>query len=305
MQALVTGGAGFIGAGVVAHLLEEGHGVRVLDNFSTGHRNNLPHGIEVVEADIRNASAVAEALRGVDTVFHLAACIGNVKSLEAPTEDSSVNVLGTVTLLEAARNASVRTVVYSSSAAIFGELHTATIDEQHPQEPISPYGVSKLAAEKHVLCFGRVYGIRSVCLRYFNVFGIRQRYDAYGNVIPIFAQRLKHRKALTIFGDGLQTRDFVHVADVAAANYLAATSTNQTGCFNVGTGTTITINHLAGMLQRISGCEVGVEHAPPRPGEVRHCRADISKIKGALGYEPRVDFEQGLRDYWAWFLEAT
>lgn len=289
----------------MARLREEGHLVRVIDNFSTGHRANLAGDTEVVEADIRDERAVTAAMAGIDTVFHLAACIGNVKSLEVPVEDSSINVLGTVTVLDAARKAGVRSVVYSSSAAIFGELQQTSVDEDHPQEPASPYGVSKLAAEKHVHCFGRIYGMRTICLRYFNVYGIRQRYDAYGNVIPIFAHRLKNEQPMTIFGDGSQTRDFVHVADVARANYLAATSTVRSGSYNVGTGTTITIKDLAEALQRLAGRSVDIVHAPARAGEVLHCRADITRIANDLGYAPTTDFGEGLRAYWNWFLEAA
>lgn len=302
MLTLVTGGAGFIGSTVVDRLLAEGHTVRVLDDFSTGHEANLAgKPVEILRGDVRDRALAARAVAGAQAIFHLAARIGNVRSLEQPIEDSETNVLGTLTIVEAARGAGARTFVYSSSAAIFGELHEEAIDEGHPQEPESPYGVSKLAAEKHVLCYGKVHGLRAVCLRYFNVYGVRQRYDAYGNVIPIFARRLLERRPLTIFGDGTQTRDFVHVRDVADANYRAATTDGVGGVFNVGTGRSITISALAGLMQEVSGRRVGVEHAPPRPGEVLHCRARTAKIEEALGFAARTDFTQGLREYWGWF----
>jgi nucleoside-diphosphate-sugar epimerase len=196
----------------------------------------------------------------------------------------------------------VRRIVYSSSAAIFGELIRMPIDEGHPQNPDSPYGVSKLAAEKHMLCFAKLYGITAVCLRYFNVYGVRQRYDAYGNVIPIFAQRLVDATPLTIYGDGEQTRDFVNVKDVAIANFLAATRAEVTAVYNIGSGTDITINHLVSQVQQCSGIKsVAVNYAPPRPAEVRHCRADISKVTRELGYQPSVGLEVGLKAYFDWF----
>ncbi len=302
-RALVTGGAGFIGSNVVHRLVAEGVPVTVLDDLSTGHAANLAGlPVSLVPGDIRDAPAVAAVMRGVTHVFHLAASVGNVKSVENPLADASVNVLGTLTVLEAARREGVRAVVYSSSAATFGELVTMPIAEDHPQNPDSPYGVSKLAAEKQVLCFGRLYGFRAVCLRYFNVYGVNQRYDAYGNVIPIFAERLCAGLPLTIYGDGEQTRDFVNVRDVAEANVRAALREVPGGVYNIGCGQSITINRLAEWLQRAAGVEAeAVRHVAPRPGEVRHCRADIAKARAALGFEPAADMAEGLRLYMDWF----
>jgi len=304
MKALVTGGAGFIGSNVVRRLVAEGWHVRVLDNLSTGYEANLSGlDVELVKGDVRDPAAVSKAVSGRTHLFHLAASIGNVKSLSDPVEDSDVNVIGTVRLLEAARRAGVRRVVYSSSAAIFGELITMPIAEDHPRDPDSPYGVSKLAAEKYVLCFAKLYGFTAVCLRYFNVYGVNQRYDAYGNVIPIFAQRLVEERPLTIYGDGEQTRDFVNVKDVAMANYLAATQAGESTVFNVGSGESITINRLASLVQSASGMDaVDVVHAEPRPGEVRHCRADVAKAKRMLGYHPSSDMAVGLKEYFEWFM---
>jgi UDP-glucose 4-epimerase len=302
MKVLVTGGAGFIGSTVVRLLLSKGHDVRILDNLSTGYLINVPKtDVEFIKGDVRDKDLVERAVKGIAVVFHLAASIGNVKSLNNPQEDSEVNVVGTVNVMEASRKAKVERMVYSSSAAIFGELLTMPIAEDHPQNPDSPYGVSKLAGEKHVLCFGRLYGMIVVCLRYFNVYGIHQRYDAYGNVIPIFANRLLSAKPLTIFGDGNQTRDFVNVRDVATANFLAATKATSSDVFNVGCGQNITINLLGDYVQRASGIATSIEYAPPRKGEVLHCRADISKIYRHLGFQPDTDILNGLREYFDWF----
>ena len=222
MKALVTGGAGFIGFNIVKLLLEFGHEAVVLDNLSSGYRQNLIPGVMFVEENVCNGNAVFEAMSGCQVVFHLAASVGNKRSIEHPITDSEVNVLGTLNVLEAARVHGINRVVYSSSAGIFGELKTLPIAEDHPQDPDSPYGTSKLAAEKMCLVYNKLYGMNNVCLRYFNVYGPHQRYDAYGNVIPIFANRVLKREPLTIFGDGEQTRDFVNVHDVAEANVLAA-----------------------------------------------------------------------------------
>jgi UDP-glucose 4-epimerase len=302
-KALITGGAGFIGSNLVRLLVEQGVAVRVLDSLSTGYLKNIEKlPVEFVRGDIRDFDAVRNAVAGVDVIFHLAAHIGNVKSVENPQEDVQINALGAVNLLEAARQASVRRIVYSSSAAIFGELLTMPIAEDHPQNPDSPYGVSKLAAEKYMLTYARLYGLTAVCLRYFNVYGVHQRYDAYGNVIPIFADRLVNEKPITIYGTGEQTRDFVNVKDVANANFLAATRAQQTGVYNLGSGSSITINTLAAYCQEASGIKaVDVVHAPPRRGEVLHCQADISKASAELGFIPNADILSGLREYFDWF----
>jgi UDP-glucose 4-epimerase len=254
-RVLVTGGAGFIGSNI-ARLVraETGADVTVLDDLSSGYRENLD-GLpaKFVEGDVRDARAVCAAIDGCDTVFHLAASVGNTRSIDNPLQDSEVNVLGTLQVLEAARHAGVTKVVYSSSAGIFGELKTLPIREDHPVEPDTPYGASKLCAEKHCLAYAKLYSIECVCLRYFNVYGVNQRYDAYGNVIPIFAHRVMHGQPITIFGDGEQTRDFVNVRDVAAANLGAARAAGVSGAFNIASGTRITINRLADLVAAASG----------------------------------------------------
>ncbi|MEZ5290848.1 MAG: NAD-dependent epimerase/dehydratase family protein [Vicinamibacterales bacterium] len=301
-KVLVTGGAGFIGSNIVRLARDRGHDVVVLDDLSSGYLENvagLP-GVTVVEGDIRDRAAVDRAIEGADAVFHLAASVGNTRSIEHPLVDSGINVLGTLTVLEAARHHGVRKLVFSSSAGIFGELKTLPIAEDHPVEPDTPYGASKLGAEKLCLAYAKLYPIECVCLRYFNVYGVRQRYDAYGNVIPIFAHRMLRGQPVTIFGDGEQTRDFVNVRDVAEANYRAAMNRGVSGAFNIASGTRVTINALVGLMAAASGLAPAVEHGPPRPGDVRHSLADVSLARDRIGYVPQVDLAEGLAEYMPW-----
>lgn len=300
MRTLVTGGAGFIGSNLVALLREEGHDVRVLDDLSSGWRKNVPDGVHLVEADVCDADAVNEAARGVETIFHLAASVGNARSIEHPIHDARVNVLGTLNVLEAARRGGARRVVYSSSAGIFGELRTLPIREDHPAEPDTPYGASKLAAEKQCLAYAKLYPLDAICLRYFNVYGLNQRYDAYGNVIPIFARHILEGTPLTIFSDGEQTRDFVNVRDVARANLQAALTDGVSGAFNLGSGTRITINRLVEVMQEVSGIRAQVRYGSARAGDVRDSLADVRAAREKLGYEPGVRMEEGLAEYMAW-----
>jgi UDP-glucose 4-epimerase len=213
---LVTGGAGFIGSNLVKSLVANGCEVAVLDNLSSGHRTNLDPFPQVrfIESDIREPDAVENAIQGATVVFHLAASVGNKRSIDDPISDAEVNVLGTLRILEAARAHKIRKVVASSSAGIFGELKTLPIREDHPIEPDTPYGSTKLCSEKLCLAYSKLHGLEAICLRYFNVYGPNQRFDAYGNVIPIFAFQMLRGEPLTVFGDGEQTRDFVNVADV-------------------------------------------------------------------------------------------
>lgn len=302
MKTLVTGGAGFIGSNIVRLLFEKGHQVTVLDNLSSGYPCNLDPFLEVrlIEGDVRDEATVKRAIAGVDVVFHLAASVGNTRSIEHPIEDSEINVIGTLRVLEAARQAGIRKIVFSSSAGIFGELKTLPIREDHPVEPDSPYGASKLAAEKLCLGYSKRYDVEAVCLRYFNVYGANQRYDAYGNVIPIFAHQILRGMSVTIFGDGQQTRDFVNVHDVAHANYQAALAEGVSGAFNIGSGTRITIKQLAELMIEVGGNRTAIEYGPPRPGDVRHSLADISAARQALGYKPSVELQEGLVEYMEW-----
>jgi len=237
---------------------------------------------------------------GATEVFHLAASVGNKRAIDNPIRDSEVNVIGTLNVLEAAREHGVPTVVLSSSASIFGELKTLPICEDHPLDPDSPYGVSKLAEEKHGLVYAKLYDMDVVALRYFNVYGPNQRYDAYGNVIPIFVFQMLDGKPITIYGDGEQTRDFVNVADVVDANIAASEVDGLSGAFNIGSGTQITINDLARMLHEIMGIPWNVECGAPRPGDVRDSLADITAAREAFGFGPKVEMYEGLVEYVAW-----
>lgn len=301
-KALVTGGAGFIGSNVVGLLVAEGYEVVVLDNLMSGYQRNLDAfaSVRFVEGDVRDAGLVSKVMDGVEVVFHLAASVGNTRSIENPVEDSEINIIGTLRVLEAARAAGVRKIVCSSSAAIFGELKHLPIDIDHPAEPDTPYGVSKLAEEKQCLAYAKLYDLETVCLRYFNVYGVNQRYDAYGNVIPIFADRMLRHQTLTIYGDGEQTRDFVNVRDVARVNLLAARASGVSGAFNIASGESVTINRLVEMMREASGINPSVEYAPPRKGDVIHSRAEIAAAREVLGYEPEVGMEEGLRQYMDW-----
>ena len=300
MKALITGGAGFIGSNLAKELAGNGVEVAVLDNLSSGYSKNLDARLRFIEKDIRDPAAVDAAMEGVDAVFHLAASVGNKRSIDWPVDDAEINVIGTLRVLEAARKAGVRKVVISSSAGIFGELKTLPIREDHPVEPDSPYGASKLCAEKHGLAYAKLYGMEVVCLRYFNVYGPCQRFDAYGNVIPIFVFQMLRGEPVTIFGDGEQTRDFVNVRDVVQANIKAAMAGGVSGAFNIGSGTRISIKHLVERLKAASGLNSVVRHGPRRSGDVRDSLADIRAARNAFGFEPAVTLDVGLAEYIRW-----
>jgi len=302
MKILVTGGAGFIGSNLARQLLKDGHQVTILDNLSSGYKCNLDNcpAVDFVHGDIREEKTVQRVTEGRNVVFHLAASVGNKRSIDDPHTDSEINVLGTLRVLEAARKARVRKVVMSSSAGIFGELKTLPIREDHPTEPDSPYGASKLCAEKMGLAWAKLYGMEVVCLRYFNVYGPRQRFDAYGNVIPIFVFQMLRGEPVTIFGDGEQTRDFVNVRDVVQANIRAAMTPGVSGAFNIGSGTRISINALVDRLRLDSGLNPTVRHGPPRPGDVRDSLADVDAARNAFGFDPAVTLEVGLPEYLGW-----
>lgn len=301
-KVLVTGGAGFIGSNIVARLVREGKDVTVLDNFSSGYRVNLEPfpSARIIDGDVRDAGAVDRAVQGSEVIFHLAASVGNKRSIDDPLSDASVNVLGTLNILEAARKTGVRKVVVSSSAGIFGELKTLPIREDHPVEPDSPYGCTKLCEEKLSLAYSKLYPMEVVCLRYFNVYGPNQRYDAYGNAIPIFVFRMLKGETIYIYGDGEQTRDFVHVDDVVNANMLAASAEGVSGAFNIASGTRITVNRLVGLIMGNGNTSSVVEHTDRRPGDVLHSLADISLARDKLGYTPSVGIEEGLKSYISW-----
>lgn len=305
MNALVTGGAGFIGSTVVRELLKNNHKVTVIDNLSSGYAQNLDGlDVEFVKGDILDAKLVERLTEKKDVVFHLAASVGRQRSIDNPVLDAQVNLIGTTNVLQGIRKNGVKRIVYSSSAAIFGELQQTVIDENHPQNADCPYGVTKLSAEKQILAYSHLFGFTAICLRYFNVFGLRQRFDAYGNVIPIFANNAYKNLPLKIYGDGEQTRDFICSKDVAKINYLAGTKQGlTTGVFNLGSGNSITINELAQMILKHVKTDSKIEHVPERIGDVRDCKADITKLKTVMGYTPSTDFEGDLVEYLEWFKQ--
>src|SRR5262245_61951586 len=301
-RVLVTGGAGFIGSNLVQALVANGCDVTVLDNLSSGHRANLAGVPQVrfIAGDVRDPVAVGTAIQGAAVVFHLAASVGNKRSIDDPITDAEINVLGTLRVLEAVRAHKVRKVVTSSSAGIFGELKTLPIREDHPIEPDTPYGSTKLCSEKLSLAYAKLYDVEAVCLRYFNVYGPNQRFDAYGNVIPIFAFQMLRGEPLTVFCDGEQTRDFVNVADVVQANLRASATSRASVPFNIGSGPRISINRLITLLVAASGIEPALRHAAQRPGDVRDSLADIGAAAAALGFAPAVRMEDGLAEYMRW-----
>ena len=298
---LVTGGAGFIGSHIVDRLSPQNK-VIVLDNLSSGPLLNLEKSkdrISFIRGDILDKTLLKNIVSEVEFIFHLAADVGNIRSIEDPYFDMDVNIRGTINLLEACVNSNIKRLVYSSSGAIFGEAKYLPIDEDHPLNPESPYGVSKLAAEKYSFAFHKVHDVSTTSLRYFNVYGPRQGSSEYANVIPIFIGRIKDGKPLTIFGDGKQTRDFVFVEDVVTANILAATQPAAIGqVFHIATGKGNSIEELVSILNEISARENPVIHADARAGEVRHSRANIEKAQKMLGYNPQTDFKEGLLLTW-------
>ncbi len=303
MKYLVTGGAGFIGSNIVEELLRCGEEVRVLDDLSNGIAANLEpfdKGIEFIRGDIRDQATVADAVRGVEIVLHLAALGSVVRSVEDPARSNDVNVRGTLTVLLAAREAGVRRVVFSSSSSVYGENPALPKHETLATLPISPYAVSKLAAESYTRVFSRVYGLETVCLRYFNVFGPRQRPDSpYAAVIPLFMQRAMDGAPLVIYGDGKQSRDFTYVSNVVQANLRAAVAADGVGgVFNVACGSHTSLLELVGILESIVGRSLETVHEAPRVGDVRDSEADVTRARECLGYDPEIDFAEGLRRTW-------
>ncbi len=303
MKYLVTGGAGFIGSNIVEELLRRGEEVRVLDDLSNGRWENIePYadGIEFFEGDIRDADLMRRAVRGIDVVLHLAALGSVVRSVEDPVTSNDVNVGGTLRVLVAARDEGVRRVVYSSSSSVYGDNPALPKREDLATSPISPYAVSKLAGEQYARVFAGVYGLETVCLRYFNVFGPRQRPDSpYAAVIPLFMGHASRGEELVVFGDGHQSRDFTYVANVVEANLLAATVEGISGrVFNVACGRRVSLLDIIATLEGIVGKSLQRRHEKPRLVDVRHSEADISAARSDLGYGVLVDFEEGLRRTW-------
>lgn len=285
---LVTGGAGFIGSHVVAGLLANGHSVRVLDNLSTGRKEAVPEPAELVVGDILDESTLNSVLVGVDRVIHLAGHVSIRASIDRLQHDFDVNLRGTLSLLQAIGQHPVRRLVHASSMAVYaGAKGAAPISEDHPTVPLSPYGTAKLASEHYCRLFCERAGIEWVSLRYFNTYGQGQRYTPYVGVITIFINELRAGRAPTIFGDGNQTRDFVHVTDVATATITACTPGAATGLFNLGSGRGISINDLLATVQQHLGTEQIAVYKPARPEEPLHTVADINRARSLLGYSLR------------------
>jgi UDP-glucose 4-epimerase len=299
MKALVTGGGGFIGSNLVRGLLERGDDVRVLDNFSTGNRANLTGlDIEVVEGELRSYERVHNAIRDVEVVFHLGALGSVPRSVQDPLTSNAVNVDGTLNVLLAARDQGVRRVVFSSSSSVYGSSTELPCTEAMPPDPISPYGVAKLAAERYCVSFSRVYeSFETVVLRYFNVFGPRQSPSSqYAAVVPLFITAIANGDPITIFGDGLQSRDFTYVANVVDATMRAADVQAANGrIFNVAAGSPASVMTVADSIGRILGKEPIKQFAERRPGDIRDSWADVGEAKRVLGYETSVALEEGLR----------
>jgi UDP-glucose 4-epimerase len=307
---LVTGGAGFIGSHLVEHLAALGRRVRVLDDFSTGLRSNLA-GVrpapEVVDGNVADPAAVARALEGVGVVFHLAALASVQKSVEAPAATHRICATGTLHVLDAARKAGVRRVVYAASSSAYGLPPGEVQGETDPVQPLSPYAAAKLAGELYLQAFATTYGLETVRLRFFNIFGPRQRADSpYSGVIALFVAALTAGRAPTVHGDGLQSRDFTYVTDVVQALTRAAEAPGVSGqVYNIGTGRATTVLDLVAALNRQLGTSLAPRHGPPRAGDVRHSRADISLARRDLGYEPAVAFEQGLAETLRWYQQQA
>jgi len=308
MRYLVTGGAGFIGSNTVDELVRRGHGVVVVDDLSAGKEENLADSrskITFMKGSITDLETVQRATQQADYVIHLAARTSVPRSVKDPLETNRVNIEGTLNVLLAARDNKVRRVVIAASSSAYGETPTLPKKETMQPVPISPYGVTKYVAELYAFVFGRCYGLETVCLRYFNIFGPRQDPDSpYSGVLSRFATAFLDSEQPVVFGDGEQTRDFTYVENAVQANLLACEAPDVGGqTFNVGTGARISLNRTLELLRKISGKHLQAKYDPPREGDIRDSQADISRAKQSLGYEPSVEFEEGLQKTFDWYRE--
>lgn len=296
---LVTGGAGFIGSNLVEALLKRGFKVRILDNFSSGKRGNIKefiNDIELIEGDIRSFHLVQQAVKGIDVILHQAALPSVPRSINDPITSNEVNVSGTLNILEAAKDAGVQKVVFASSSSVYGDNPELPKHENMIANPLSPYAVSKLAAEKYCKVFSRIYGLHTVALRYFNVFGPKQDpFSQYSAVIPKFITAIKNDKQPTIYGDGTQSRDFTYIENVIEANIIAATKECESGLsMNAACHGQVTLNELVDSINKILNKNIKPIYTDSRPGDIKHSFAEISLIKEKLGFEPKVKFQEGL-----------
>jgi UDP-glucose 4-epimerase len=305
---LVTGGAGFIGSHLVDRLVDAGHDVIVLDNFSTGRTKNLSRSLrrqnlQVVRADIRKIPrSFVKRLRGVDIVCHLAAVTSVQQSVRDPVFTTEANLVGTLNVLQAAKALKAERVVFASSAAVYGRPRTFPIAEDAIVSPISPYGASKAASELYLRSFVENHGIEAVSLRYFNVYGPRQTASQYSGAISIFAKRALNQQPLQIFGDGSQTRDFIFVSDIVDATIASIETTLENRTFNIASGNETTVLELARAIQRITGSTTGLEFLPLRTGDIPRSVADTARAKKELGFEARTSLEDGLSATIGWFM---
>ena len=303
---VVTGGGGFIGSHIVEELLRRNEIVRVIDNFSTGKWENVEPfeaGAEIIEADIAEGKNLPGFLKGADYVIHQAAIPSVPKSILDPVKSHHANVNGTLQVLNASREANVKRVVYASSSSVYGDSPTLPKHEGMMPNPLSPYGAQKLFAEIYCQVFSRAYGLETVSLRYFNVFGPRQDSTSqYSGVLALFIPAVLQSKRPTIYGDGLQSRDFTYVQNVVEANLLACTVPGVAGqVFNVACGDRITVNSMLQQINKITGKDIAPIYADPRPGDIKHSQADITRAKEHLGYQPKISFEEGLRNTIEWY----
>ncbi len=305
MRILVTGGAGFIGSHIVEHFQDQAE-IRVLDNLRSGYEHNLaPFEVEFIRGSILDEEILERALAGVDYVFHLAAMISVPESMHQPIECVNINTIGTLKVLEAAARAKVKKLCLSTSAAIYGDNPVVPKQEKMFPEPKSPYAETKLSGEYYCDIYTREYGLPTACLRYFNVFGPRQDpHSQYAAAIPIFISRAIKNEPITIFGDGEQTRDFIYVKDIAAANAFFALESEATGVFNVAYGGKITINDLAEKILELTGSQSEILHLEEREGDVKHSQADIGKLKNT-GFQAKADFAAGLDETIKFFRDRT
>lgn len=302
MKVLVTGGAGFIGSHIVDLLLERGNDVIVVDNLSTGQETHLRPEVSFYRADItdgRLADIIAKTRP--DVVIHQAAQIHVTTSVQDPLHDAKINIIGTLNLLEACRHAGVRKVIYASSAAVYGNPQYLPIDEGHPVMPLSGYGISKHTPEHYLQVYAQLHGLTYTVLRYANVYGIRQDPRGEGGVISIFMEKLLKGEPITVFGDGEQTRDYIYVEDVARAN-VAALTEGDGQILNIGTGQKTSINELIALFEEVSGKKMEINHAPERPGDIKHSYFDNRRAVQLLNWQPETDLSTGLRKTWEYYL---